>query len=81
MRGEMIQFIESVEYSSKAQLLAKLRRMRQNTVRLCKADREVVGPLLDVAIEQVEDTPETELLAFITHGGTRAKYGENGNGK
>jgi hypothetical protein len=64
MSGEMANFIEVIEYGSKAELLTKLRRMRENTVRLSPVDRRIVKQMLGVAIQQVFHTPETELLAY-----------------
>ncbi len=64
MSGEMANFIESIEYSSKAELLNKLRKMRENTVRLAPADRRIVKQMLGVAIQQVFHAPEVELLAY-----------------
>jgi len=65
MRGEIANFIESLDYNSKAELLNKLRRMRENTVRLSPADRRVVKQMLGVAIQQVYHAPEAELLSYI----------------
>ncbi len=64
MNGEMANFIESIEFGSKTELLSKLRKMRENTVRLAPADRRVVKQMLGVAIQQVFHAPEAELLAY-----------------
>lgn len=65
MSGEIANFIEHIEFSSKAELLGKLRRMRENTLRLAPADRRVVKQMLGVAIQQVYHAPEAELLAYV----------------
>jgi hypothetical protein len=64
MSGEIANFIEVIDFNSKEELLGKLRRMRENTVRLLPADRRIVKQMLGVAIQQVFHTPEAELLAF-----------------
>jgi hypothetical protein len=64
MSGEIGSFIESIEFNSKAELLSKLRKMRENTVRLSPADRRIVKQMLGVAIQQVYHAPEAELLAY-----------------
>jgi hypothetical protein len=64
MSGEIMSFIESIDFKSKAELLGKLRRMRENTVRLSPADRRIVKQMLGVAIQQVYHAPEAELLAY-----------------
>jgi hypothetical protein len=65
MSGEIANFIEAIEFKSKAELLGKLRRMRENTVRLSPKDRHIVKQMLGVAIQQVFHTPEHELLAYV----------------
>lgn len=64
MRGEIVSFIESIEFNSKAELLGKLRIMRENTVRLSPADRRIIKQMLGVAIQQVFHAPEAELLNY-----------------
>jgi len=64
MSGEIVNFIESIEFSSKTELLNKLRKMRENTVRLSPQDRRVVKQMLGVAIQQVFHTAEAELIAY-----------------
>jgi non-ribosomal peptide synthetase component E (peptide arylation enzyme) len=64
MRGEIVNFIESIDFCSKAELLTKLRTMRENTVRLAPNDRRIVKAMLGVAIQQVFHAPEAELLNY-----------------
>lgn len=65
MSGEIANFIEVIDFNSKAELLGKLRRMRENTVRLLPMDRRIVKQMLGVAIQQVYHAPEAELLAYV----------------
>ena len=64
MSGEIANFIEVIDYKSKAELLSKLRTMRENTVRLSPTDRRIVKQMLGVAIQQVFHAPEAELMAY-----------------
>lgn len=65
MSGEIANFIEQLEFKSKAELLDKLRRMRDNTLRLSPTDRRIVKQMLGVAIQQVYHATEEELLPYI----------------
>jgi len=62
LSGEIVAVIENVPFMSKHELLAKLRIMRQNTMRLSQKDRRVVKQMLGIAIQQVFHTPEKVLL-------------------
>lgn len=64
MSGEVVNFIESMDFKSKPELLTKLRTMRENTVRLSPKDRRIVKQMLGVAIQQVYHTPEAQLLSY-----------------
>lgn len=64
LSGEIASFIESIDYKSKAELLAKLRTMRQNTVCLSPKDRHIVKQMIGVSIQQVFHTPERVLLFY-----------------
>jgi len=64
MSGEIANFIESIEFNSKAELLTKLRTMRENTVRLSPTDRRIVKQMLGVAIQQVYHAPEAQIMAY-----------------
>ena len=62
--GELVPIIEAIDYSSKDELLHKLRTMRDDTVRLAPADRRVVKQMLGIAIQEVCFTSEYELLRY-----------------
>lgn len=72
MSGEIANFIEAIDFRTKAELLGKLRRMRENTVRLSPADRRIVKQMLGVAIQQAYHTPEAELLAYVNKNSEEA---------
>ena len=62
--GEIVPILEAIEFSSKDELLTKLRDMREATVRLAPADRRVVKQMLGIAIQEVCYTSERELLRY-----------------
>ena len=47
INGEIVPILEAIEFSSKDELLTKLRDMREATVRLAPADRRVVKQIPD----------------------------------
>ena len=53
INGEIVPVLEAIEFSSKDELLTKLRDMREATVRLAPADRRVVKQMLGIAIQEV----------------------------
>ena len=71
MKGEMANFIESIEFNNKTELLSKLRKMRENTICLSPKDRHIVKQMLGVAIQQVFHTPEAELVSYKKIGGIK----------
>ena len=64
INGEIVPILEAIEFSSKDELLTKLRDMRESTVRLAPADRRVVKQMLGIAIQEVCYTSEHELLRY-----------------
>ena len=62
INGEIVPILEAIEFSSKDELLTKLRDMRE--VRLAPADRRVVKQMLGIAIQEVCYTSERELLRY-----------------
>ena len=64
INGEIVPILEAIEFSSKDELLTKLRDMREATVRLAPADRRVVKQMLGIAIQEVCYTSERELLRY-----------------
>lgn len=65
LSGEIVSFLDTVEFKSKSDLLNKLRTMRSNTVCLPHKDRHVVKQMIGVAIQQVYHTPEKTLLQYV----------------
>lgn len=64
INGEIVPIIEAVDFSSKDELLKKLRDMRESTVKLAPADRRVVKQMIGIAIQEVYYTSERELLRY-----------------
>lgn len=64
MNGEIIPIIETIDFTTKTELLAKLRTMRDSAGKLPQADRRVVKDMLGVAIQEVYFTPGKELMRF-----------------
>ena len=64
INGEIVPIIEAIDYTSKDELLQKLRAMRDSTVRLAPDDRRIVKQMLGIAIQEVCFTSERELLRY-----------------
>jgi hypothetical protein len=64
LSGEIVTFIETLDFTSKSELLERLRTMRKNTVCLSPKDRQVVKQMIGVAVQQVFHTPENVLLQY-----------------
>mgnify|MGYP006987513953 FL=1 len=76
--GEIVPILEAIEFSSKDELLTKLRDMREATVRLAPSDRRVVKQMLGIAIQEVCYTSERELRRY--KGYTDYKKGKRKKG-
>lgn len=72
LSGEIMAFVETIDFKSKAELLERLRTMRKNTVCLSPQDRRVVKQMIGVSIQQVYHTPETVLLKYSNFKGAGA---------
>lgn len=64
LSGEIVTFIETIDFKSKTELLERLRTMRKNTVCLSPKDRHVIKQMIGVSIQQVFHTPEKILLKY-----------------
>lgn len=64
LSGEIVTFIETIDFKSKSELLERLRTMRKNTVCLSPKDRHIVKQMIGVSIQQVFHTPENVLLKY-----------------
>lgn len=64
MNGEIIPIIETIDFTTKTELLTKLRAMRDSAGKLPQADRRIVKDMLGVAIQEVYFTPGKELMRF-----------------
>ncbi len=67
INGEIVPIIEAIDYTSKDELLQKLRAMRDSTVRLAPDDRRIVKQMLGIAIQEVCFTSERELLRYKSY--------------
>lgn len=64
MSGEVMPIIEAIDFTTKTELLTKLRVMRDSAGKLQKEDRRIVKDMLGVAIQEVYFTPGKELMRF-----------------
>lgn len=64
MSGEIMPIIEDIDFSTKTELLEKLRAMRVSAGKLVPEDRCVVKDMLGVAIQEVYFTPGKEVMRF-----------------
>lgn len=64
MSGEIMPIIEAIDFSTKTELLTKLRAMRDSAGKLAPEDRRVVKDMLGVAIQEVYFTPGKEVMRF-----------------
>ena len=64
MGGELRALIEVIDFSSKDELLSKLRDMRESTVKLAPRERSAVKEIIGVGIQQAYYTTEKELLRY-----------------
>ena len=67
LSGEIVTFIETIDFKSKPELLERLRTMRKNTVCLSPKDRQIVKQMIGVSIQQVFHTPESVLLKYASY--------------
>ena len=64
LNGEMVFFLDNIEYSSKSELLAILRAERNATYQFEGEQRAVLKQLLGLCIQQVLHTGEETLLEY-----------------
>lgn len=67
LSGEILPIIEAIEFSTKTELLEKLRSMRDSAGNLAPADRRILKDMLGVAIQEVYFTPGRELMRFKSY--------------
>lgn len=76
INGEIVPILEAIEFSSKDELLTKLRDMREATVRLAPADRRVVKQMLGIAIQEDAIRPNANCCAIKATPTTRKENGK-----
>ncbi len=64
MGGELKALIETIDFSSKNELLENLRKLRKSTVKLAPQERSAVKEIIGVGIQQAYYTTEKELLRY-----------------
>lgn len=64
MGGELKAIIETIDFSSKNELLENLRKLRESTVKLASQERSAVKEIIGVGIQQAYYTTEKELLRY-----------------
>lgn len=62
--GELASILQDVDYSSKQELLEKLRKMRKELKGYPKEARNSIRPILAVAIQEAFYADELELLSY-----------------
>lgn len=77
MSGEVMPIIEAIDFTTKTELLTKLRVMRDSAGKLQKEDRRIVKDMLGVAIQEVYFTPGKELMRLKHY----VLYKQNGGNK
>ena len=77
--GELIILLKEIDYDSKKELLDKLREMRSELKTYPKAERRLIKPLLNVALQQAYYTSEFDLLKVKRHIVKRNTYGRKYN--
>lgn len=75
--GELILLLKDIEYSTKQELLEKLRIMRNDLKTYPKKERKQIRPLLTVAIQQAFYASEYDLLRVKR----RVENGRRNNGR
>jgi len=64
MSGEIISFLDILEFKSKKELLDKLREIRESTINMDPHEREIIRKMLSVAVQEVYYTGEQKLLKY-----------------
>lgn len=65
--GELVPFIDLVEFESKKDLLDKIKQIREEIISLPYFDRETFRKMLAVAVQEIYYTGEEKLLRFKKH--------------
>lgn len=80
MGGELLSLIEIMDFSSKTELLEKLRNMRKSTYKLEQPERSAVREMIGVAVQQTYFTTEKELLHYKNFLNNRKRSKEEKHG-
>ena len=79
--GELAFILKDINYSSKQELLQKLRDLRNGLSKYPKDERLKLRPILAVSLQQAFYTSEYELLNYKNFCDYRRNYGREENTK
>jgi hypothetical protein len=65
--GELVSFLDLVDFESKQELLKKVKQVREDIAPLPYFEREVFRKMLSVAVQGIYYTSEAKLLKFKNH--------------
>ena len=74
--GELAFILKDIDYSSKKELLEKLRKMRDDLNSYPKEERIKLRPILSVSLQQAFYTSEWELNNYKSYCNYRSEYGK-----
>jgi len=79
--GELAFILKDIDYSSKKELLQKLRDLRNGLSDYPKEKRLKLRPIIAVSLQQAFYTSEFELMNYKNFCDYRRNYGRNQNDK
>ena len=77
--GELAFVLSDIEYSSKQDLLTKLRALRDDLKNYAPEDRKLIKPILAVSVQQAFYITNWELMRYKEFLSKRSEYEQNKN--
>ena len=77
--GELAFVLSDIEYSSKQDLLTKLRALRDDLKNYAPEDRNLIKPILAVSVQQAFYITNWELMRYKEFLSKRSEYEQNKN--
>lgn len=74
--GEIQSIVENIDFTSKTELLNKLRSMRESAAQLPVSERRAVKEMLGVAIQEVYFTSGREVMRYKYYMDYKRKQGK-----
>ncbi len=75
--GELAFVLSDIEYSSKQDLLTKLRTLRDDLKNYAPEDRKLIKPILAVSVQQAFYITNWELMRYKEFLSKRSEYEQN----